>query len=144
MNKVVVEGGNKKQRAEVEAVVNWMISELMPRHRTLDIYVTLRDTLNKDGVLGWCLPETNREFDLDIHKKVSDYDKGKEDFVKTIIHEMVHVWQYATGTLKQTSGRKLFWKKKDYSDAPYEDQPWELEAHNMEDELYIGWLNDAI
>jgi hypothetical protein len=141
MNFVTVTGGNAKQRKEVEEIVEWCIQELMPRYRTLDITIQLRDILTKEGAYGWCMPCSNREFELDVHKKYKEFVKGKEDFVKTIMHEMVHVWQYATGTLKQTLG-EMMWKKKDYTNTPYSKQPWERQAHRMEDKLYAKWLRE--
>ena len=43
MNSVVVEGGNKTQREICEKVVHYMITQLMPRMRTLDIEVQLKN-----------------------------------------------------------------------------------------------------
>jgi hypothetical protein len=143
MNYVTVTGGNAKQREEVESIVNWCIKELMPRYRTLDVTIHLRDILMKEGAYGWCMPIDKREYSLDIHKKYKEFVKGKEDFVKTIMHEMVHVWQYATGTLKQTWGNDMVWKKKDYTGTPYSKQPWERQAHRMEDTLYAKWLSET-
>lgn len=142
MNFVLVTGGTKKQRMLVEGIVNWCIKELMPRYRTLDIHVQLRDILMKEGAYGWCFQQDNREFELDIHKKEGDFIKGKEDMIKTIMHEMVHVWQYSSGIAKQYANGKMMWKKKDYTNTPYSKQPWERQAHRMEDKLFQKWVDE--
>lgn len=139
MNYVLVTGGRKKQRAEVEEIVNWCIAELMPRYRTLDIEVRLRDILMSEGAYGWCDSTDNRTFILDIHKKEDEYF-CREDYVKTIMHEMVHVMQWATGLCKDYVDGRRMWKNKDYTDTPYSKQPWERQAFRMQETLYKKWL----
>jgi hypothetical protein len=43
----------------LKGITNWCIKELMPRMRTLDIEVKLRDTLNTEGAYGWCMQNDN-------------------------------------------------------------------------------------
>ena len=89
MNLVAVEGGNKTQREICEKVVHYMIGELMPRMRTLDIEVQLKN-LTGDAV-GFCMmEENNRQFTIEADRKM-----GIKDLVTTICHEMIHVKQYA-------------------------------------------------
>ena len=64
MNLVAVEGGNKTQREICEKVVHYMIGKLMPRMRTLDIEVQLKN-LTGDAV-GFCMmEENNRMFTIE-------------------------------------------------------------------------------
>ena len=85
MNSVVIEGGNKTQREICEKVVHYMITQLMPRMRTLDIEVQLKN-LTGDAV-GFCMmEENNRMFTIEADKKM-----GIKDLVTTICHEMIHV-----------------------------------------------------
>ena len=89
MNLVAVEGGNKTQREICEKVVHYMIGKLMPRMRTLDIEVQLKN-LTGDAV-GFCMmEENNRQFTIEADRKL-----GIKDLVTTICHEMIHVKQYA-------------------------------------------------
>ena len=55
------------------------------------------------------------------------------------MHEMVHVWQGATGRMKDKfrGGYKQLWKCKDgkyrnYTNTDYDKQPWEVEAYRMQ------------
>ena len=72
-------------------------------------------------------------------------------FCKTICHEMVHVWQTATGRMidrvypAKLGSRKL-WKTKDgsyrdYTHTSWSKQPWERQAIRMEKTLLAGFLN---
>ena len=134
MNIITVEGGKKKQRQIVEDVVSYMIQRQMPRMKTLDIHVILKKI---DDAYGYCMSESNREFEIEVDKRL-----GKNQFISTVIHEMVHVWQYATKQLTQ-KGCKEFWRGKDYTDAYYSNQPWERQALRMEKSILKEYKRDT-
>jgi len=137
MNYIEVIGGNKFQKHTAEVVVGQMIQALMPRMRTLEITVNIKK-LTGDAV-GWCMMEdTNREFTIDIHNKLT-----LKDFVTTICHEMVHVKQYAR---KETCGYGKKWKgKKITPKTAYYDLPWEKEAYKLQDNLaQLVWDADVL
>ena len=134
MNLITVEGGKKKQRQMVEDVVSYMIQRQMPRMKTLDIHVILKKI---DDAYGYCMSESNREFEIEVDKRL-----GKNQFISTVIHEMVHVWQYATKQLTQ-KGCKEFWRGKDYTDAYYSNQPWERQALRMEKSILKEYKRDT-
>ena len=134
MNLITVEGGKKKQRQMVEDVVSYMIQRQMPRMRTLDIHVTLKKI---DDAYGYCMSESNREVEIEVDKRLR-----KNQFISTVIHEMVHVWQYATKQLTQ-KGCKEFWRGKDYTDAYYSNQPWERQALRMEKSILKEYKRDT-
>ena len=137
MNYIEVIGGNKFQKQTAEKVVQQMIETLMPRMRTLEITVNIKK-LTGDAV-GWCMMEdTNREFTIDVHNKLT-----LKDFVTTICHEMVHVKQYAR---KETCGYGKMWKgRKINPKTAYYDLPWEKEAYKIQDKLaQIVWDADVL
>jgi len=131
MNYVEVTGGNKTQREMCHKVVARMIKHLLPRYRTLDITVALRDI--KSDAIGFCMMEdNNRTFEIELDKKI-----GIKEMITALCHEMVHVKQYAKkemddGTVNGTAR----WKNKTIPfDTKYYDLPWEKEAYGMEDKL---------
>ena len=134
MNLITVEGGKKKQRQMVEDVVSYMIQRQMPRMRTLDIHVTIKKI---DDAHGYCHSESNREFEIEVDKRLQ-----KNQFISTVIHEMVHVWQYATKQLTQ-KGCNEFWRGKDYTDISYSKQPWERQAYRMEESILKEYKRDT-
>jgi len=133
MNTISVRGGNKKQRELVEDVVFWCIDYMMPRLRTLDIDINLKKI---DDAEGYCLALSSREFEIEFDNRI----KKEDDFITCVIHEMVHVWQYAYRLLKDTH-TKQYWKGKDYTDTPYSKQPWEQQAYRLQEILYKLYLN---
>ena len=132
-----VKGGCKRDRALAEDVVWFCLERLPPRHRALDITVTLKKTF-EDGAWGLCYGgEDDRDMYIDIDHRLYR-ELGWEAFVDTICHEMVHVKQSVRGELKEyfRPHYKRVWmcrdgKYRDYDNIPYERQPWEVEAHRM-------------
>lgn len=55
----------------------------------------------------------------------------------TLFHELTHVHQFIRGDLVVQS-----WKGEDYSDVEYDNQPWEIEAHAVENVLADLYLKE--
>ena len=81
-----------------------------------------------------------RSFIIEIGKKV----KGDE-FIKTIAHELVHVKQYVKGELKEryTPRSHLLWHNKvvEVTEDSYYSAPWEIEARELEQKLFLLFVN---
>jgi len=123
-----VTGSTKDKRALAQKTVAWSIKKLgLNRMSSLSIDVILRK-MKKDEY-GYCnIIESNRSFIIDINKNVS-----LKDFVSTIIHEMVHVKQFARNEM---SAYGMRWKTKTVSEnTKYVDLPWEKEAYKLEAKL---------
>ena len=138
MLNIEVTGGIKKERELAEEIVWWCMDMLMPRHRVMDINFEFCKTFEV-GALGFCYRgDDDREYNIQIDKRLGR-TVCKKEFIETIVHEMVHVWQGATGRMKDKfkGGYKQLWKCKDgkyrnYSDTKYERQPWEVEAYKLQ------------
>ena len=123
-----VKGSTKDKRALAEKTVAWSIKKLgLNRMSSLSIDVVLRKM--KKGEYGYCnIIESNRSFIIEVNKNVS-----LKDFVSTIIHEMVHVKQFARNEM---SAYGMRWKTKTVSEnTKYVDLPWEKEAYKLEAKL---------
>jgi hypothetical protein len=77
-------------------------------------------------------------------------DKNINEFltILCVLHEMVHVKQYAKGDLCQSMKESNLhkWNKKEWVDdgkVPYWELPWEIEAHGREKGLMLGWMNST-
>jgi hypothetical protein len=115
-----------------EDVVCWFVESYLPKHK-LDITVNHRG-LSRELVTGWANIEDNdyrpRCFLIEVHSRLN-----QEDYITTLLHELWHVYQWVKGDLKERRTRRL-WDGIDYSEADYEDQPWEQEAKSMESILF--------
>ena len=129
--------GYNYSRKRCERVVEWFIHKHLPRHK-LDILVRHRGML-RDGVYGWVgVTDCNwrpREFEIEMHNRLD-----VESYVRTLLHELWHVYQHVMGALKDKHGKR-YWRGIDHSLTDYDDQPWEQQAFQMEDVLYEEYLN---
>lgn len=148
MNYIKAVGGTKAQRKLAEEVAWYCIYELgLGRYRTLEIEIMLNHCLN-DGAYGFCYEgENDRDFTVEIDKRIDKMEDvsgltGREAFIETICHEMVHVMQTAKGMLTDRfrGGYKKFWKGVDHTKTPYSKQPWERQAYRMQGKLLKGFL----
>ena len=142
MNFVTAKGGNKVQREICEKVAHFMIGQLMPRMRTLDIEINLQK-LTGDAI-GWCqMEDTNREFTIDVSKNLTI-----KELVTTICHEMIHVKQYAKKEMDDWSGNGAArWKGKTFNaeKTEYYNLPWEKEAYRLQDKYAnLVWNEEII
>jgi len=119
-----------KQRCE--RIVNWFVNTYLPRYKiTINV-----DHLGlmRQGVFGWMWASDcdyrPREFEIEIHNRMTP-----ENYTKTLLHELWHVYQHVKGLLKDKHNKRL-WKGIDHSETDYDDQPWEKEALQMEEVLY--------
>ena len=119
-----------------EDIVIWFVAKYLPRHK-IDIRVNHRG-LKREGVLGWCsvIDSDSRPRDFEI-----ELQNGMDilSYTETLLHELWHVYQHVKGNLKDKRGKRL-WKGIDHTETDYSDQPWEIEALQMESKLFEEYL----
>ena len=126
-------GGTKAMRELAEDVVEFTCRALMPRKRTLNIDIEIKDTL-KDGAWGFCC-SYNDQHTIELHNKMDSL----YEYIATICHECVHVQQHCMGILNEVRGKQM-WKGSDYTEVAYSKQPWEKEAFAMQHKLAKAYL----
>ena len=138
-----IEGGNKKQRKLIESVVEFLRPIYFDKYKTLSIEVIIdRKLADHCGVDGICCTFGTyrpREFEIGINGKMDN-----ENLIKTVIHELIHVKQYAKGELiDRTRGKcKTLWKGKDHTKTSYSNQPWERQAYRLQESLYKKYMKE--
>lgn len=121
MNLISVEGSTKAKRDLAYELVDFAISKLMPRMKTLDIDIQYTKL---DDAQGYCMAEDKRVFYIEI-----DPRQTGDDLKTCIFHEMVHVAQYAQGRLHVD-------EKANYTTADEYLSLWyEKEAYSMQETL---------
>lgn len=108
---------------------------LIPSERIRNnIHITIKfdkdlDFYGTAGIMGHNTLKKAREFEIELHPGIQ-----ARGIFSTLAHEMVHVKQYAFGELDE---HLSVWKgKKVNSDKiDYWWQPWEIEAHGLENAL---------
>lgn len=129
--------GYNYSKRRCERIVNWFISKHLPRHK-LEIVVHHRG-MARDGVWGWvCATDHDyrpRAFEIEMHNQMNP-----DHYTITLLHELWHVYQHVKGVLKDKYGKR-YWRGIDYSNTDYSEQPWEVQAHELEEVLYQEYLD---
>ena len=107
--------------------------------KNVEVVFVYKKLLESNGASGFCSYEDSninpRIFEIEI-----DCTMSKEETLKTLAHELVHLKQYAKGELKQRYRPRHhhLWHNEivTVNDTNFHDVPWELEAVKLEDELY--------
>lgn len=141
-NSLYVKGGTKQERAMVETVVTYCCKKLLPRVRTLEIEVQMKNI--PGDTVGFCMmEEDNKTFSLEIQKGMK-----VRELVATVAHEMVHVKQYYRKEMNDyiTSSGRAKWKGTTIdANTKYMDLPWEKEAFRLQETLADEvWNNNLI
>ena len=93
----------------------------------------------RHGVFGWMWASDcdyrPREFEIEIHNRMTP-----ENYTKTLLHELWHVYQHVKNQLKDKYNKRL-WRGIDHSDTAYAKQPWEKDATRMEEILYTKYTS---
>jgi hypothetical protein len=95
---ISVMGGQRHERDMTRIIVSWCMN-----HFNLDVHKTSINVLlgAYNDCYGTCVDNDEGGYDIEIN-----FNQSLRDFVATIVHEMVHVKQYATGKWKGTGERE--------------------------------------
>jgi hypothetical protein len=120
-------------------VTTWFLNQFLPRHK---IYVEIvHRGLKREKVYGWCdytgESYRPREFLIEL-----DTYMNEELYIKTLLHELVHLQQWVTGSLRAKRGKR-YYGSVNVEELDYEDQPHEIEAREQEVILYQEYLKET-
>ena len=126
--------GFSKRRCE--SIVSWFNHKYLKRFK-VELEVLHRG-LKREEVLGWCSVQDcdwrPRSFLIEIQSNLNS-----EDYTKVALHELYHCYQHIRGDLRDKRGIRC-WKGIDCSNLDYSEQPWELDAYKLEEELYKEYI----
>jgi hypothetical protein len=119
-----------------EDVSVWFLNKFFPRHKIM--VEILHRGLKRESVNGYCdmvgYGYRPREFLIEL-----DTYMGEELYIKTLLHEFVHLRQWVAGSLRLRYG-KLCYSKEPVEKYEYWYQPHEIEAREQEETLYLEYL----
>lgn len=130
-----VTGFNKQRKQLIQRALKHFVSRLVERDISRHIVINVMRAPASEEFIATCGPisDCSREFDLDIYGHHSD-----RELLSTLAHEAVHIKQFATFQLRNLRSPHLSrFANRNYDKRviEYLDLPWEIEAHNMEEEL---------
>lgn len=136
------------QRQLAFEAIDFFVSKMMPR---LSDRLSIRikgdpELLQREGIFADCIDEDDdyenrlpRDFVIRVDTSIR-----LDRFLSTIMHELVHVKQFARGELRfveRGTGTHRWQSKSLNADKlDYYDLPWEIEAHGREKGLTVQFL----
>ena len=143
---------DKSEMKLLKEVAQFTLDKFIPRSKQKNIHVTINLT-ESPGWSGECEYVGNedgvRKFKTMVSTKRVNTRAKKllvklKDPIKTIIHEMVHVKQYATNQMFDYINGDTKFEGKLYKNTrnylEYWDHPWEQEAYGRTDGIYEQFL----
>jgi hypothetical protein len=139
MQSIIEISGYGYRKRVCEDVTSWFLNQFFPRHK---IYVEIvHRGLKRENVYGYCdytgESYRPREFLIEM-----DTWLDQELYIKTLLHELVHLQQWVTGTLRAKRGKR-YYNSINVEDIEYWDQPHEIEAREQEVILYERYMNET-
>ena len=136
MQSIIEINGYGYRKRDCEDVTSWFLNKFLPRHK---IYVEiLHRGLKREYAYGYCdytgESYRPREFLIEL-----DTYMDQELYIKTLLHELVHLRQWVTGTLRAKRGKR-YYGSTNVEELDYDDQPHEIEARSYEVPLYLEYL----
>lgn len=133
-------------RAEAREVIKWMASEMKIDHYRDPIWINLKFRKNlkkRNGYRGSAVWDDRNHRPKSFTIEVDD-NLTKRVSIATMIHEMVHVKQYAKGELKDYMRSYCIkrWGSREVNvlKIRYREYPWEKEAYAFEEKYYKRWI----
>jgi len=138
MHSTIFHSGYGYSKIICEDVTSWFLNEYFPRHK-IDVDI-IHKGLKRDGGVGYCEVTDGyyrpRHFLIVLQSRMSE-----ELYIKTLFHELTHLAQWVSGSLRFHDG-KLYYSHEPVDNYDYQDQPHEIEACEEEVRLYDRWLNE--
>ena len=146
MTLISVAGGTSKQRSIAQNAAYWALDKLTSKRLQNNLYVNIefrKFTVEHDGnnVATTTWDDDNirpRDFLVEVDRCLSD-----DELIETIIHEMVHVKQFAKEELKERFKpyyRELWYGVEIDTENKYMSLPWEKEAYKLQEKLYNEYI----
>ena len=110
-------------------IIHNFLQQYLPKYK---ITITVKEKQLQDNYGELYIDDHNyrpRSFTVYIDKNLT-----KKKYINTLLHELWHIYQFVTGTVKVKHNR-TYHNNIDVTDEPEEDLEFEKEAERMEEKL---------
>lgn len=130
---LVLRRGSQEQRSLVRNAAEWYIKENLPYadfRLTISFSEKLEDCVGT-AIFNGSSSSRSKNFSVMLNSALEG-----EELLETILHEMVHIWQMITKTVRYVADSNkyvAFWKGNKFDpEKGYSSQPWERQAYYYE------------
>lgn len=135
---------NQQQRKHIRDLARYVIEDQVRPGIARNLSITIRlKSADMDGTVGLCWP--TRENHCPRHFEINLYTRlNKRSLLETLIHELIHVRQFAHNELKffKTQGVNRWQDTLIGEETEYWNEPWEVEARFYESKLFEIWAEE--
>ena len=134
-----IRGSNEKlSKPEIRSIIRFSGKLLLGKKLCENISIRVINKKLNRLEWGYCGPT---DYDVFYHRNFEitlNNHAGRKTQIITLLHEMVHVKQYARAELRSLENLKFRWLGRHVKPLPheYETLPWEIEAALSENILY--------
>jgi len=142
--KISILGKNDElSKKDIKHLLNFVCDILLGKRLCKNIKITVKNVKLKKNEWGYCGPtdyynNNYRDFEILLNNSTS-----KRNQIFTLLHEAVHIKQYARREFLCHDPKNFRWlgKKVKIKLSDYENLPWEIEAKNAEEVLYQLYMD---
>jgi len=126
-------------RSAASHALDYLVSTRMKN--SLEITIIIKKDLYKNKLLWGDMSVEDDSRSPKIYDVRLSYSGVQSigQLIKVLCHELIHVAQFSTRRMRYLSGPcRIGFGRNHFtsSDVKYQDRPWEIEAHALEDEIY--------
>lgn len=139
MNSTIELTGYGYSKLLCNEVCEWFLQKYMPRHY---LYIQVHHRgMKRENCHGICDIEGSsyrpRDFIIELQSNMN-----RSDYIRTLIHELIHVRQWVQNKLKLKRG-KLYYMNQNCTDLSYYSKPHEIEAFALEKEYFYDFMKET-
>ena len=127
----VLINGRIKHKKKVEDFVYNALFDLMPRLKRT-VYIDVNVVTKCDNEYYALCHGDKEEIFIELARESDGNKFTLDEMMLHLAHELVHAKQFLKGELHPNLSK---WYKKDFSNLPYRQTPWEKEAYLLEQEI---------
>ena len=127
----VLINGRIKHKRKVEDFVYDALFALMPRLKRT-VYIDVNVVTQCDNGFHALCHGDKEEVIIELARESQGEKFTHDEIMLNLAHELVHAKQFLRGELHPSLHT---WCRKDFSNTPYNETPWEKEAYLLEDEI---------
>ena len=138
--------GRCPQKTKMERFAQDVIHSFFTSRFSRDVHIDINVCRVEEGYLGFCSGDRD-SVEIEVSRRdILGEMLSPKDIAHIIAHELVHAKQFIKGQIDGTERyrRGPHSKWVDHSETSYREQPWEVEAYDLEDKLLeTYWVSDT-
>ncbi len=137
MKRIHAHGSTKDRQKLAKLAINWYLCKYLPNVRKIEINTRIQEI--ERTLRGRVTQNSKRNYTIEVDDRLSI-----DDFVITVMHEMIHIKQYVLNELSDMPSGSVRWKKRviNPENLDYWEHPWEKEAYRYDEILACAFMVD--